>query len=202
MTVYLVPAGRNRFEMYSEAPDDPQDAPVDQEGFLRNLVNNVSVRWRELVDLARRGEGTGRFARWRDTLICHLAESIAEQRTLWALRSETSSTVRYPATIAETAARTTLDALLAASRRHHLRWLAIDLLLVIITGPLFFFVPGPNVIAYYFLFRVIGHLLSWRGARQAMEAIAWRHESDQSLAELASLVDLPRAARASRVAAI
>ena len=95
--------------------------------------------------------GSGRFARWRDALVCHLAESIAEQRTLWALRNETSATVRYPATLTEEAARSTLDALLSGSRRHHLRWLVIDLVLVVITGPLFFFVPGPNVIADYFL---------------------------------------------------
>jgi Mitochondrial K+-H+ exchange-related len=204
MTVYLVPAGRDRCELYSEAPDEPDDAgPVQgHEGFIRRSVHTIGVRWRELVDMARRGKATGRFAKWRDSVVCHLAESIAEQRTLWALRKETAASARYPAHATEAAARGILDALLSNSRRHHLRWLVIDLLLVLITGPLFFFVPGPNVIAYYFLFRVVGHLMSWRGARQAIERIDWRLESDQSLAELASLVEVPRAARASRVAAI
>jgi hypothetical protein len=35
-----------------------------------------------------------------------------------------------------------------------------------------------------------------------MEAIAWTFEPDQGLAELASLVDVPRETRAPRVAAI
>jgi hypothetical protein len=204
MTVYLVPAGSNRCELYSEAPEEPVDVggSATQEGFIRRSVHRIGVRWRELVDMARHGNPSGRFARWRDSLVCHLAESIAEQRTLWALRKQTSATARYPAHATEAAARDTLDALLSNSRRHHLRWLGIDLVLVLITGPVFFFVPGPNVIAYYFLFRVIGHLMSWRGARQAIERIEWRLQADQSLAELASLVDVPRAARAPRVAAI
>ncbi len=62
--------------------------------------------------------------------------------------------------------------------------------------------PGPNLIAYYFAFRVVGHLQSWRGARQAMERIAWSFTPDPGLAELASLVDQPREARAPRVEAI
>jgi hypothetical protein len=66
----------------------------------------------------------------------------------------------------------------------------------------FFFIPGPNLVAYYFAFRFVGHLQSWRGARQAMEAIAWTLEPDAGLAELAALADMPREARAPRVAAI
>jgi hypothetical protein len=204
MTVYLVPAARSRLELYSEATEEPIDAgaPVAHEGVLRRWYRNVSVAWRELVDQARRGRGSSRFARWRDRLVSHLAESIAEQRTLWALRNQTSAVVRYPADLADQAARASLDLLLAGARRHHLRWLIIDGVLFLVTGPVFFFVPGPNVIAYYFLFRTIGHLLSWRGARQAMERLDWRFEADQTLAELAKLVDVPRTARASRVAAI
>jgi hypothetical protein len=66
----------------------------------------------------------------------------------------------------------------------------------------FFFIPGPNLVAYYFAFRLIGHLQSWRGARQAMDVIKWSFEPDPGLAELASLIALPRAERAPRVAAI
>ena len=32
---------------------------------------------------------------------------------------------------------------------------------------LLFLVPGPNVIAYYFAFRMVGHYFSLRGARKA-----------------------------------
>ena len=62
--------------------------------------------------------------------------------------------------------------------------------------------PGPNVLAYYFLFRVVGHYLSWRGARQALDAITWTNRPEQALAELGRLAALPRDARQSRVEAI
>ena len=91
--------------------------------------------------------------------------------------------------------------LAAAARQHHLRWFVIDLTLFAASGVVFF-VPGPNLIAYYFAFRFIGHLQSWRGARQALQRIAWQFVPDDDLAELASLVDVPRETRAPSVAAI
>ena len=62
--------------------------------------------------------------------------------------------------------------------------------------------PGPNLIGYYFLFRVVGHYLSWRGARQALERISWRPIAEPALSELGALARVPRDARAERVAAI
>ena len=87
------------------------------------------------------------------------------------------------------------------ARSHHLRWLAVDGALFVVSGVLAL-VPGPNLIAYYFAFRVVGHLQSWRGARQGMDRITWDFETDASLTELVSLVDVPRDARAPRVEAI
>ena len=62
--------------------------------------------------------------------------------------------------------------------------------------------PGPNVLAYYFLFRVVGHYLSWRGAGQALDVITWTNHPEPALAELGRLATLPRDARQSRVEAI
>src|SRR5262245_34174333 len=201
MIVFLVPAGRNRYELYSEAPEEIGEEPGQHEGFFRRWAHKASVQWHLLVDRARRGGAPGRFARWRDAFVCRLAESIAEQRTLWALRLETAATVRYPATLGDAAARSILDKLLAKSRQHHGRWLIVDTVLFLISGILFF-VPGPNLVAYYFAFRLVGHLQSWRGARQGMDRVSWSLEPDQGLQELASLIDVPRATRAPRVAAI
>ncbi len=86
---------------------------------------------------------------------------------------------------------------MAHARRHHLRWFIIDVVLFV-SSVVFFFIPGPNLVAYYFAFRFIGHLQSWRGARQAMDVIQWTFEPDSGLAELASLVE--RAARRARAA--
>ena len=201
MILFLVPVGQNRFELYSEGRDEPEPLAHEHEGFFRRWSRRIGVRWNELVETARRNNGGGRFARWRDAVVCRLAETIAEQRTLWALRHVNRAVARFPSSLDAARARTILVELLAHGRRHHLRWLWVDLVLVIVSG-VFALVPGPNFIAYYFLFRLIGHLQSWRGARAGMEAIAWTYEPDAELAALGALADVPREERASHVAAI
>src|SRR4029077_10197237 len=97
-------------------------------------------------------------------------------------------------------ARAELSRIVAVARRHHGLWLIVDGLLFVLSG-LLAVIPGPNLLAYYFLFRLIGHLQSWRGARQA-DRLTWTLDADDSLAELETLIELPRAERASRVDAI
>jgi Mitochondrial K+-H+ exchange-related len=202
--VYLVPVGAGRFELYSEAPDDVDvegQAPPD-EGFWQRTIHNAQVRWHEAVHSARSSESSGGwFARLRDRAVCRAAESIAEQRTLWSLRNCTSATLVHPSDLTHEAADELRKRLLSRARQHHGRWLAIDTLLLAVSG-LLALVPGPNVLAYYFVFRVVGHYLSWRGARQALEAIAWTTHAEPALAELGRLAALPRDARQSRVEAI
>jgi hypothetical protein len=201
MTVYLLPIGRDRFELYSEPPEDPGTPPGPTAGRLRQWAHTASVRWRHLVDTARHGNPTGRIAQWRDRLIGRLAESIAEQRTLWTLAQHPRATLLFPASLEPAAARAALDNALGAARRHHGIWVTIDFLLFVASAVLAL-IPGPNVIAYYLAFRVVGHWLSWRGAGHASKRVAWTFEPDASLAELASLVNVPRSIRASRVDAI
>jgi hypothetical protein len=202
MFVFLVPVGRNRYELYSEPPaDDAAPRLTETDGFLRRWAHRAAVQWHELVARARRGSAGGRFARWRDRLVCRLAETIAEQRTLWALRKSPDVALHFPSTLSESDARERLRGILADARRFHLRWLVVDTILFVGTGVLAV-VPGPNLFAYYFLFRVIGHLQSWRGARSGMDQVTWRLQSDDRLAELGTLADLPRDARARRVDAI
>jgi Mitochondrial K+-H+ exchange-related len=202
MIAYLVPIGKGQFELYSEAAVDPDEAPAATDGFIRRALHNAAVQWNEMVDLARKGEGTTWFARGRNRIIRRLAESIAEQRTLWALRRAGSAIVRFPATSTKAEAQAALEAILLHARRHHGRWLAIDLLATCITGPLFFFVPGPNIVSWYFAFRTVGHWQSWRGARQALTLTTLTFEPSQGLAELETLVNVPRSSRAGRVAEI
>ena len=201
MVVFLVPAGRDRFELYSEAGDEPGDPPGHEDGRLRRWAHAANVQWHQLVETARGARARGRLARWRDAVVCRLSETIAEQRALWALRSQTEATLRYPATIAVERARSELKRAISHARTHHLRWFIVEAILFVSSG-VFFFIPGPNLVAYYFAFRFIGHLQSWRGARQSLDVISWSYEPDSGLADLAALVDLPRAERAPRVAAI
>jgi len=202
--VYLVPVGAGRFELYSEAPEDPEPEgqPPPEDGFWKRTIHTAQVKWREAVHSARAtDESAGWFARLRDRAVCRAAESIAEQRTLWALRHCTMATLVHPSDLDAARVDQLRHSLLARARQHHGRWLAIDALLFTGSG-LLALVPGPNVLAYYFLFRVVGHYLSWRGARQALDAITWTNRPEQALAELGRLAALPRDARQPRVEAI
>ena len=71
----------------------------------------------------------------------------------------------------------------------HRNWLAIDSVLMVLSAALVL-VPGPNVIGYYFAFRVVGHYLSWRGARQGLDVVVWKTEPSEPLAELRQAIDL------------
>jgi hypothetical protein len=205
--VYLVPIGSGRFELYTEPADDPPGGspPREPAGFWARTLRRLHQRWHETARAAQTERGTGppagRLARVRDWLVRRIAESIAEQRTLWSLRQCTMATLVHPSDLNDTQADEIRVALLSRARAYHGRWLAIDALLFVASG-VFFFVPGPNVLAYYFLFRVVGHYLSWRGARQGLEAMTWSYRPEPALAELGRLAALPRDARHSRVEAI
>lgn len=198
--VYLVPLGSERFELYSEPPDD--HPAVEPQGFLRQRLHRLHERWREAVHTARHhNPSASRPARWRDWAVSRVAEMIAEQRTLWSLRHASQATLVYPSDLPEARAFGTRDGVLARARSHHGVWLIVDGLLLIGSG-LFMLIPGPNVLAYYFGVRVLGHYLSWRGARQAIDRTRWDARAEPALAELGTLVNVSRDARAPRVAAI
>lgn len=202
MQVHLIPIGRGRYDLYAEPPDgDDDDSPGEHGGRVRRWIHQAQHQWRRLVDAARMGESTSWLGRWRDSIVCRLADTLDEQRTLWALRSLTSALLLYPAGMTADAARAALRGNLQASQTHHGRWLAVDLVLFIASGVLFF-VPGPNIVAYYLGFRTFGHLQSWRGARQGLGPVQWVLEPSDALAELSTLVTVPHADRAARVDAI
>jgi Mitochondrial K+-H+ exchange-related len=200
-TVYLVPIGAGRFELYTEPPDDV--APAAGEGAWHRLVGRLHERWRQAAHTAHtpRGAGDppGPLARGRDWLVRRVAESIAEQRTLWSLRGVMSASLVHPADVSAAAAAAVRERLLAHARRHHGWWLLLNIVGVAVTAILVL-LPGPNLIGYYFAFRVVGHYLSWRGAGQALDRTSWRARPEPALTELAALAHRPRGERAGEVA--
>jgi hypothetical protein len=199
VTVYLVPTARGGFELYTE-PSDGSDRMPESPGRIQRVLQWARTHWRDAVAVAERGQGTGRLARWRDRVIAALAESIAEQRTLWALGAVHTATLYLPASLGTDEARRVLSGSLSAARRYHARWLAVDLVGLTISGALAI-VPGPNMLAYYFVFRVVGHLQSYRGARRGL-GLTWSFVADEGLAELVTLVHESYTGRARRVEAI
>lgn len=201
MLIHLIPLGGARHELYTEVPD-VEDGPLAHDaGRLRRWLHGAGEQWREYVDAARLSTATGGFARGRDAVIRKLASTLDEQRTLRALRTTDAAALLFPAGLESAAARAALDRLLAASQRHHGQWLAAYLTLFILSGVLFF-IPGPNIVAYYLGFRALGHLQAWRGARHGSVDVKWTLQSSADLEELAALARQPHAARAERVRAV
>ena len=101
-----------------------------------------------------------------------VAERVAEQRLLWRLRGKTEVVASHPDDVS-------FDVILPIARRtlqkdhdRHRIWLVVDLVLLVGSGVLAL-VPGPNFLAYYFAFRVVGHWLSMRGAAQGLHRVRW-----------------------------
>jgi hypothetical protein len=201
--IYLVPVGRERFALYSEPLDDSApDGAAEPHRFWRRPLRGLQQRWRDAVQDARRTDPhAGRLARARDWAVRRTVETIGEQRTLWALRHSRRASLVHPADRSPDQCAAARDLVLTHARAHHGRWLAVDGVIFAATG-VFVIVPGPNVLAYYFAFRLVGHYFSWRGARQALAGTTWQLRAEPALTELGRLADLPRDARASRVHAI
>jgi len=142
---------------------------------------------------------SGWLARAKARLMRWVAESIAEQRLLWHLRGQTAACLFFPDDIDEARATGVLRAQLRRDFEKHRFWLTIDGIGFVISAPLLFFVPGPNIVAYYFAFRLVGHYLSLRGARQGMSVVQWRTEPSAPLAELRRAIGLEPAVRERHV---
>jgi hypothetical protein len=80
----------------------------------------------------------------------------------------------------------------------HRVWLVVDLVLLAGSGVLAL-VPGPNVLAYYFAFRVVGHWLSMRGARHGLDRSRWMGRACPILTQLRGVSDLPAGDRTARI---
>lgn len=189
MDVYLVPVGADRYELYCEVPDEPGDAAQEPtRGFFRRMTQRFKEMLAEAEIARRRGhvadpDDASWLSRIKARVMRWVAESIAEQRLLWHLRRQTAATFHYPSDLDEPGAVRFLRAALGRDFDKHRFWLAIDSVLFIASG-LLMLVPGPNVLAYYFAFRLVGHFLSLRGARQGLNTVVWHNVPSVPLAEL------------------
>jgi hypothetical protein len=137
------------------------------------------------------GRTKARAMRW-------VAESIAEQRLLWHLRRQPDACLFYPDDIDEPRAVALLRRQLGRDFDKHRFWLIIDSIGFIASG-LLMLVPGPNVLAYYFAFRMVGHYFSLRGARHGLDRVAWTHERSTPLSDLRRAIALQGEERDRRV---
>jgi hypothetical protein len=199
MTVFLVPVGGERFQLYSEIPIEAEDVgpQAEQKGWIGRQVQSFRAtlaeaeqeRLRRESGVADESGGLGRRA-WRFVLR-KIAEAIAEQRLLWQLRHQDAVEVQHPDSMTSPAALKEVRAEFGRDVARHRRWMIIDGLIAAITGPLFFLVPGPNVVSWYFTFRTIGHLFAWRGAAKGLSSIAWTTSPSAVLSDVPAALALP-----------
>lgn len=201
MDVYLVPANSTRFALYCEG-----HAPVDaaDDGDMSRLAE-MKRTFRRAVDEGEKAEDgeadQAERGRLRRFITRKLAEAVAEQRLLWRIRHESRVRLFHPDTVAAERALGLARSECERDYLRHRRWLVVNAVLVAMTGPLFFFVPGPNLISWYFTFRAVGHFFSMRGARRAVRVVTWTAEATPHLTTVASALALDADARAERLAA-
>lgn len=205
MDVYLVPVDAQRYELYCEVPDEPHEPAAGQPaGFFRRLKQRFAAMLAEAERERRQGaveHGHGQrgwLTRAKARTMRWVAESIAEQRLLWYLRNQAAACLFYPDDLEESQATAILRRQLGRDFEKHRFWLIIDTLGFILSG-LLFLLPGPNVVAYYFAFRMVGHFFSLRGARQGLSLVRWTSERSTPLSDLRRAIGLDTEERERRV---
>ena len=203
MQVFLVPVAPDRYELYCEEQDDLPSLEDAPDGIVRRTVHRFRVtvaeaerdRHREPQPDAVRPPFASRV---KSRLLRYVAESIAEQRLLWHLRGRAAASLVHPDDLDDAQAQELLRRHLNRDFERHRFWLAVDSL-GLIGSAVLAIVPGPNLVAYYFLFRIVGHFLSVRGARQGLVRCEWELQPSAALAALRGLAGVPKAERAPRV---
>jgi hypothetical protein len=206
--VYLVPIGRGRFELYCEPGDEPQRPEADAAtGFWRRWADRFAAvlaaveREHEAVSHKDAPAPRGAWARLRVRLISWTAEKVAEQRLLWRLRGKSQVLARIPDGLDEERAHAVIRGTLSSEFSRHRWWLAVDLLgglAALALTP----IPGPNVVGFYFTFRIVGHFFALRGARHGLTEVRWNLEPSVILSELGGLDGVPEDERERRVQAV
>ena len=177
MNVYFIPLAAGRFEPYFEHEDAPEPEPghASRLGFLARMGARFSQMVREAEEQRheRSHEPPATFlGRLQRRLLCWVAERVAEQRLLWRLRGADRAELHVPEELdAEEALRLFKQGLQKDGDRH-LRLLGLHLLGLLASLPVVV-VPGPNVLGYFFTFTVVGHFLSYRGARHGLNEVEW-----------------------------
>jgi hypothetical protein len=201
MDVFLVPVGP-RSHLYVEAAhEDAAPASVAGPSFRERQVQRFQSMLSEAErDRLRRerGETSEGGGLWR-FIMRKIAETVAEQRLLWHLRHQTAVRLVHPDDMRAAEALAEARRQCAEDFGKHRRWLIIHVVTAVVTGVVLFLVPGPNLVAYYFVFRAVGHYFAWRGARQGLDRVDWRAESHAALTELRAALTLPAADRERRV---
>ena len=191
MDVYLIPVGPDRYELYCEDHTDAGTivGDVPPTGRFAAIYHKFKAALAQVEEERQSGvprvhEGPRSWTeRMKDRALCWIAEKIAEQRLLWRLRNETHVKLFHPDDMMGGEPMTRVRTNLQHEADRHLKWTIIDGTLFVLSG-IVAIVPGPNALAYYFGFRLVGHYLSRRGARHGLDHVQWSECSSAQLSRL------------------
>ncbi len=205
-----MPLGTERHELYCEPSDDDESAAgtgAPAPGFFARMRRRFTEMLRA-AEAARARRARGEYdpidtwwERTRARVLAKVADAVAEQRLLWHLRHHTAACLHHPSDMTGERALEIMRASMVRDRDRHFRWLLIDGFLMLLSAALVV-VPGPNVLGYYFAFRVVGHYLSWRGARQGLEVVTWSTAPCDPLIELRNALRLQPPQRDAHIDAV
>ena len=203
MDVFVIPIGLDRYELYCEASVEVPRIEAAASGIVGRMRHRFAVMLHQAEERQRGGapsstESSKWWTRFQEYVMAWVAERVAEQRLLWSLRRESAVVAAYPEDLTFEQALTLIRRTLQRDFERHRVWLVVDSLLLIASGVLVL-LPGPNIVAYYFAFRVMGHWLSMRGASQGLRGITWTGRPCEPLTELREAASLDGAARDQRV---
>jgi hypothetical protein len=203
MDVFVIPLADDRYELYYEQQSEEAEPDESQS---TGMFARLQRRFSELLRAAeehrhqKRDANTPRSwtGRLQDHMMSWIAKRVAEQRLLWNLRNQERAVAVYPSDVPFDAVMPHVQQTLQRDFERHRFWLFVDTTGLIVSG-LLAIVPGPNLLAYYFLFRAGGHFLSMRGAARGRHGVVWEGRPSEALAELRELLKVPRPDRHSRV---
>ena len=142
------------------SPDEGADAP---EILLFEEKPVPRRNWKEKA--SRTGRQLWERTRYRYEQLA--ADLFAGDHFIHRLKHFKKITVLLNRPIEPSVVRERLRAIFRDRYYHHMRWLLVDAILLplsVLIAPL----PGPNVIGYYLLFRVVSHWRSFRSASRAL----------------------------------
>ena len=205
MNIFLVPVDRTRYELYCE-PNDADHPPGAVTGKLLRRAREVLAEEQEARRDRRRAGAAdadeGWMARMRAALTRGLAAWLSQHRLLWHMRHVREGVLVHAGDLDAERALAIARGRLQRQSDHHRFWMVIDGLATAVFGPLFFFVPGPNLISWYFAAKTAGHWLSFRGARRGVSRVEWSARVSPVLDEVREALALPADRRRPRLRAL
>ncbi len=193
MNVYFVPLAAGRFEPYFEQ-EEPRVVvdPATRVFFVRMaavLSQMVREAERERHEQTHEEPKTW-LARQQRRVMRWIAERVAEQRLLWKLRRCDAAELHVPEDLDPDEGLRLFRIGLQKDGDRHFRLLLLHSLGLIVSAPLVV-VPGPNVLGYLFTFTVVGHFLSFRGAKRGLNDVQWTVVPNPALTTIGRAVVTP-----------